>query len=359
LPNLKLIESNRLEVLSQALATSLSTPLSSPLTPELIVVQSRGMQRWLSMELARMHGICSNIKWPFPNTFVLDMFSRILPGITQPPLFDKDSLTLRIMDCLPDLLTHRHFARIKDYLENDEQGMKLYQFSSMMAGIYDQYVIFRPELILGWEDGKSKAAYPENWQAILWRKVIERSDPHHRARLKQLFAQEIIHADISMLPERVSIFGISYLPAFHLEVLKGLSACIDVGIYCLNPCREYWADIIPERRMARITEKDMHWESCNDLLAGMGRLGRNFLDMVLERLREVLRLVHNGLERVEKVGLETAAPLQDQEKHDKCDEDDLDDELGQEQKARGIGNGWKQGYAPTSMICFVPFAESS
>ncbi|HNQ84574.1 MAG TPA: exodeoxyribonuclease V subunit gamma [Deltaproteobacteria bacterium] len=282
MPNLKLIESNRLEVLSQALATSLSTPLSSPLTPELIVVQSRGMQRWLSMELARMHGICSNIKWPFPNTFVLDMFSRILPGITQPPLFDKDSLTLRIMDCLPDLLTHRHFARIKDYLENDEQGMKLYQFSSMMAGIYDQYVIFRPELILGWEDGKSKAAYPENWQAILWRKVIERSDPHHRARLKQLFAQEIIHADISMLPERVSIFGISYLPAFHLEVLKGLSACIDVGIYCLNPCREYWADIIPERRMARITEKDMHWESCNDLLAGMGRLGRNFLDMVLE-----------------------------------------------------------------------------
>jgi len=81
--------------------------------------------------------------------------------------------------------------------------------------------------------------------------------------------------------------------------------------------------------------------------------------MVLERLREVLRLVHNGLELVEKVGLETAAPLQDQEKHDKCDEDDLDDELGQEQKARGIGNGWKQGYTTTSMICFVPFAESS
>mgnify|MGYP002682612563 FL=1 len=36
------------------------------------------------------------------------------------------------------------------------------------------------------------------------------------------------------------------------------------------------------RDRARITEKDMHWESCNDLLAGMGRLGRNFLDMVLE-----------------------------------------------------------------------------
>jgi len=281
-PNLKLIESNRLEVLSQALAETLATPLSSPLTPELIVVQSRGMQRWLSMELARMHGICSNIKWPFPNAFVLDMFSRILPGLTLPPIFEKDALMLRIMDCLPDLLALKDFARIKDYLENDEQGVKLYQFSSMMANLYDQYVIFRPELILRWEKGKKAPAYPEKWQAMLWRKVIEGSDPHHRARLKQHFAQEIIHADISLLPERVSIFGISYLPAFHLEMLKGLSERIDVSIYCLNPCREYWADIVPARRIARTVEEDMHWESRNDLLAGMGRLGRNFLDMVLD-----------------------------------------------------------------------------
>ncbi len=53
MPGLRLIESNRLEVLSQALAASLSEPLSSPLSPEIIVVQSLGMQRWLSMELAR------------------------------------------------------------------------------------------------------------------------------------------------------------------------------------------------------------------------------------------------------------------------------------------------------------------
>ena len=89
MPGLRLIESNRLEVLSQALAASLSEPLSSPLAPEVIVVQSRGMQRWLSMELARMHGVCANVSWPFPNAFVLDMFSRVLPGLQQPPLFEN------------------------------------------------------------------------------------------------------------------------------------------------------------------------------------------------------------------------------------------------------------------------------
>jgi exodeoxyribonuclease V gamma subunit len=133
----------------------LAEPLSSPLTPEVIVVQSRGMQRWLSMGMARISGICANVRWPFPNAFVLDMFSRILPGFTQPALFEKDALTLRIMDCLPTLLAHKDFSRIRDYLENAAAGMKLFQLSSMMANLYDQYVIFRPELLLGWEEEAS------------------------------------------------------------------------------------------------------------------------------------------------------------------------------------------------------------
>ena len=285
MPGLRLIESNRLEVLSQALAASLSEPLSSPLTPEIIVVQSRGMQRWLSMELARMHGICANVHWPFPNAFVLDMFRRILPDQEQPALFEKDALTLRIMDCLPGLLDQAGFSRIRDYLEADTAGMKLYQFSSMMANFYDQYVIFRPELVLGWEEGRgTPAGYPENWQAALWRKVVEGVAPNHRARLKQAFVRRLGQADAANLSERVSIFGISYLPPFHLEVLGGLAGFMEVSLYCLNPCREYWADIVPERRIARIAgkepETDLHLESRNDLLASFGGLGRNFLDMV-------------------------------------------------------------------------------
>ncbi len=282
MPGLKLIQSNQLEVLSQALAATLSTPLSSPLTPEIVVVQSRGMQRWLSMELARMHGVCANVSWPFPNAFVLDMFSRVLAGQKQPPLFERDALALRIMDCLPGLLGHRDFERIRDYLEHDASGMKLYQFSSLMAGLYDQYLIFRPGVVLGWEGGGAASTYPENWQAALWRKVVDGREALHRARLRELFMQAIPHTDASLLPERVSVFGISYLPAFHLEVLRALSHKVDVGIYCLNPCREYWADIMPEHRIARVDAGDRHLESGNELLATLGRLGRNFLDMVLD-----------------------------------------------------------------------------
>ncbi|HPP07230.1 MAG TPA: exodeoxyribonuclease V subunit gamma, partial [Syntrophorhabdaceae bacterium] len=57
---LKLYHSNRLEKLVDALASILNTPLSSPFKTEIIVVESKGMERWLSMRLAERFGIWTN-----------------------------------------------------------------------------------------------------------------------------------------------------------------------------------------------------------------------------------------------------------------------------------------------------------
>jgi exodeoxyribonuclease V gamma subunit len=290
LAGLRLIQSNRLEILSEALAVSLSEPLSSPLTKETVVVQSRGMQRWLSLELARMYGICANMDFPFPNAFVADMFTRLLTDMRQDPLFEKETMAFRIMDILPGMLDRESFASIRDYLKNDSRGLKLYQLSAMLAHIFDQYVLFRPAMVIGWEEGGTVirgTGTVEGWQADLWRKVIDGRGTNHRARLKSLFLEALAHADPSRLPERASVFGISYLPPFHLDILKALSSLTEISLYILNPCREYWADIMPERRIARIESKgpageELHLEVGNELLASLGMLGRNFLDMVLD-----------------------------------------------------------------------------
>ena len=67
MPGLILYTSNRLEILAEKLAQVLSAPLASPLQPEIILVQSKGMERWVSMELARHNGICANCRYPFLN----------------------------------------------------------------------------------------------------------------------------------------------------------------------------------------------------------------------------------------------------------------------------------------------------
>lgn len=288
---LKLIQSNRLEALSGALAGNLGEPLSSPLAPEIIVVQSRGMQRWLSMELARLHGVCANVRWPFPNAFVLDMFSRVLAGRGQAPLFNRETLAFRIMDVLPGMLEEEGFGSIRNYLAEDRHGLKLYQLSTALADIFDQYVVFRPDMVLGWEEGASQGSGRpgpvEGWQAVLWNRIIQGMDSGHRARLRKEFFRALRESAPSGLPERASVFGISYLPPFHLEVLKTLSSIMDIGIYVLNPCREYWGDIVSEQRITRIESgkpagDELHLETGNELLACLGMLGRNFLDMVLD-----------------------------------------------------------------------------
>ncbi|MBU1180599.1 MAG: exodeoxyribonuclease V subunit gamma, partial [Proteobacteria bacterium] len=53
MPGLKIYTSNRLEILAEKLSQIVKSPVSglslSPLSQEIIIVQSRGMERWLSM----------------------------------------------------------------------------------------------------------------------------------------------------------------------------------------------------------------------------------------------------------------------------------------------------------------------
>ncbi|MBN2105816.1 MAG: exodeoxyribonuclease V subunit gamma, partial [Deltaproteobacteria bacterium] len=69
---LNLHTGNRLDILADRLVAIMAVPLAGPLASEVIVVQSRGMQRWLSLRLAGQLGICANCTFPFPNAFFTD-----------------------------------------------------------------------------------------------------------------------------------------------------------------------------------------------------------------------------------------------------------------------------------------------
>ena len=82
MPSLKVFFSNQLELLAEQLSQIVRLPLSSALAPETIIVQSRGMERWLSMALAEHNGIAANCRFPFPNAFLADLFKQIIPRTT-------------------------------------------------------------------------------------------------------------------------------------------------------------------------------------------------------------------------------------------------------------------------------------
>ena len=99
--NLNLYTSNRLEILADKLAESLSTPLASPMESEIIVVQSKGMERWISMEIAQRFGICANVRFPFPNSFIHEMIGKVIPDLPEESPFDSKYLTWKILKILP------------------------------------------------------------------------------------------------------------------------------------------------------------------------------------------------------------------------------------------------------------------
>ena len=72
---LRLHTSNRLETLAEHLAETLRRPLRSPLQPEVVVVQSQGMARWLKLELAVKLGVCANYSFPFPKVFCSEVLA--------------------------------------------------------------------------------------------------------------------------------------------------------------------------------------------------------------------------------------------------------------------------------------------
>ncbi len=285
--SLNLYSSNRLEILVDELARVLRTPLASPLASEIIMVQSRGMERWVSLELARRHGVCANLRCPFPNRFIREVFRHFISDLPEENPFDPAGMTWRIMGLLPSCLEKDGFQVLRAYLADDAAGRKRLQLSRRIAEVFDQYLIFRPEMILGWEKGLES-----HWQAALWRELAGKGkQTHPAALLHEFLAKAESGRRPADLPERVSLFGISALPHFHLRVLEAVSRHMEVNLFLMNPCREYWADIVSDREMTRVAGRqkkkdagpaELYLEKGNSLLASMGALGRDFFALIGE-----------------------------------------------------------------------------
>lgn len=275
--------SNRMEVLLAQLVEVVQRPLESAFQAEAIVVQSYGMERWIAMALAERLGIWANGRFYFPREAVWDIFQRALPNIPNSSAFEPETLVWAIMRVLPDYLPRPAFAELKTYLQGERTTLKRYQLAHRLANLFDQYVIFRPDLLIRWEQGQET-----HWQAELWRGLVAILPGQHRAAIRELFFQAVNHNTLNLraLPPRLSVFGISALPPFFMQIFWALSAYREVHLFVMNPCREYWGDIMAGSEQVYYTlrngkaEGPLHLTKGNSLLASMGKLGRDYLDLL-------------------------------------------------------------------------------
>lgn len=289
---LNVYSSNRLEVLAQELSRVLASPLSSVFVPETIVVQSKGMERWLTQGLTGHLGVLANCRFPFPNAFLQELFAAVL-GQGEDQSFLKEHMTFGLMGLLSDIGAKKDFTAIAQYLSDDSTGLKRYALARNLADSFDQYLVFRGRMVLAWEKGRpwyagdTDAGVLEPWQAMLWSALNTPAKPH-RASLSAALLAVLAGEAPPGLPERVSIFGISYLPPVFIEIFEALARHTDVHLFLMNPCAEYWSNIQSLRSQERLAARtandaieDLHLEEGNPLLAGLGSQGKYFIDRVL------------------------------------------------------------------------------
>ena len=281
---------NMMEILAARLADVLSLPAASPLAPDIVLINSRGMEHWLSMRLAEHHQICANVAFQFPQPFLMSLMARVT-GIAETQEYHPDFLTWTLMNDLPPLCREGKLPRINSYLftEQELQETKLYQLSRRMAHIFDRYMACRPEMLSSWQAGKL-AHEDEEEQFHIWRHLTgEKSSPAPNILLSVL-KQKIAAVDFdkTILPERISLVGISSLPPLFLDILHALSLRTDIHLFLFNPCREYWSGIMNNKEIAStvkqfsqgetpVEEEKLFLEQGNPLLASMGKTGRDFL----------------------------------------------------------------------------------
>ncbi len=280
---LSLYHAADLETLGEIATRLLAQPLQNPFAPNVVVVPSQGMGRWLNLQLARHQGIAMHIEIVLPARYVWDLSRLALGELPEQSAFAPATLTWRLYGWLVEPRNLARTPRLAHYLEGGDERRRL-ALADKIADVFDQYLLYRDDWLAAWERQELLNLGPdEHWQALLWHELTKDGHPHRARLLDELLARLFDPTPLAGLPERLLVFGISSLPPHHLRVLEGLAQHTDVVICALNPTREAWGDIRDIRELAREQSSESRAEEWyldigNPLLASLGKQGRDFFD---------------------------------------------------------------------------------
>ena len=294
----------RADGLVDALGALLAAPLDDPFAPEVVAVPTRGMERWLTQRVSarlgatpgRADGVCANVEFPSPRRLTGDAVaaaSGIDPGsdpwLAERMVWPLLGLVERALDepWMQVLAAHLgHGAGAPD------ASRRARRLSSVrhVAELFDRYAIQRPAMVRAWASGRDTDASGRDlpadarWQPQLWRRLRDAVGvPDPAARLEDACARLRAEPGLAELPPRLSLFGLTRLPAATLQVLGALAEHRDVHVFALHPSPALWervAATIAAGRAVRRADDPTRFLPANRLLASWGQDARE-LQLVL------------------------------------------------------------------------------
>lgn len=312
---MELIRSNQTEHLADALASRIRDEPLGPFARDIIVVQSRGMARWLTLALASRLGIWSNPSFPFPRAVIEQVLDGLARGRSkEATAYEPGPLKWTIAE----LLRESAPAELRAYLGEPCDADRVLRLASSVSAVFDDYVVYRPRLLQRWVKGEEA-----HWQAGLWRRIVERLGPHDLASRvgHALTALHGAEASDGLPFERLHLFSLETMPPLFLQLFSVLSQLVPTTFYLLEPSSEYVSDV-DRAPLLSAALGDLPADG-HPLLSTLGRLPRDFQQLLLSVDEAVHREVDlfeaparsNLLRSVQADIVEFASPSEDGTRH--------------------------------------------
>jgi exodeoxyribonuclease V gamma subunit len=276
----------RADGLADALREIVARPLEDPFAAEVVVVPTRGMERWLTQRMSgslgaspgRADGICANVDFPFPRVLVQEAVAVASGVDPESDPWLPERAVWPLLEVVQENLGQPWLRSLAAHLgEEEDEARRARRFAAVrhIAELFDRYALHRPEMVRGWVRGNLDLPAEAVWQAELWRRLRDRlPEPSPAERLESACARLRERPDLLSLPPRVSLFGLTRLPAGHLDVLRAVAAGRDVHVFLLHPSPALWERMKGEPAVVRRREDETGALPANRLLASWGQDAR-------------------------------------------------------------------------------------
>lgn len=191
---------------------------SDALEPIWVIVQNNEIKEWLSLQYARETGIAGNFKFIFPSEFLWTLYRMVRDDIPKSLPSDLNAMQWALFDLFnnePKLIEQIPLSN-----SGKRSDIQLFYLSAQIADIFDQYQVYRPQMMQVWLNHKLATENPnERWQANLWRRLNEywnadevtSSIPSRTDAYADLINWMKVgnSALMKALPRRLHVFGLS------------------------------------------------------------------------------------------------------------------------------------------------------
>src|SRR5699024_8261019 len=195
---------------------------AAPLQMDTVLVPNRGLGRWLAIQIAEDDGVAANIDLDLPGSYIWQLLRAVAPQADSGQHFEADALPWHLYFALPAMAAE--IPAVAAYLGAPVDEIRRWQLARRLAAVFDEYLIYRADMLIAWEQGSTPAADPGRWQARVWRYLTrpERLGHNHRARMLREFIRQVAHdAQIQQrvaahCPPVLYCFGLATLAPDHL-----------------------------------------------------------------------------------------------------------------------------------------------